>query len=70
MNPNMNVNPETMVDDDMYNTKYRVRDKLKETILFVAPKQITVGHTMFKVTSFIDFWPYFESLNSLENYFG
>ena len=57
-----------MVHDDMYNVKCRQMDTLYESLLFEPFKQIRISHAMFKMTSFIDFGPYFKSFLSLEKY--
>ena len=49
LNLNMNVNPETMVPDNMFNLKYRQTNSLYEALLFEPIKQIRVSHAMFKV---------------------
>ena len=65
LNLNRNLNPETMLHDDMYNVKNRQTDILYELVLF---EQIRVSFTFFRVTSFIDFVPYLESFNFLKKY--
>ena len=57
LNLNMNLNPETMVHNDMYNVKYRQTDTLYEPVLL---KQIRVSCAVFKVTSSVD-WAVFGS---------
>ena len=53
LNLNMDLNPEAMVHDNIYNVKYRQ-----------LLKQIRVSHAMFKMTSFIDFGLYSKSFIS------
>ena len=64
----MNLNPETTVHDDMYNVKYRQHDTVYQPMFFEPLKQTKVSHSMFKVTSFVDFGPYLKSLSSLVRY--
>ena len=40
----MNLNPETMVQDDMCNVKYGQTDTLYELILFEPLKQISLSY--------------------------
>ena len=67
INLNMNFNPETTMHDDAHNVKKRQPDNLYESVLFEPLIQIRVGHVMFKVTSFSDFWLYLKSFAYLEN---
>ena len=68
LNWNMNLNPETIVHDDMCNVKYGQIDTLYEPILFEPLKQIKVSHATLKVTSFIDCGPCLNSFSSLDRY--
>ena len=68
LNLNRNLNPGTMVYDDMYNMEYRQSDTLHMPVLFEPLKQIRVSHAMFKATSFVEFGPYLRSFFSLERY--
>ena len=52
----------------MYNVKYRHPDNLYEPLLFEVLKKIKVSHTMFKVTSYIEFGPYLKSFSAQERY--
>ena len=62
----MNLIPKTMVQYDMYNTKYRLMDNFYGPVSFGPLKQIRTSHAMLKVTSFIDFGSYIKSFISLE----
>ena len=68
LNMNVNLIPETMVYDDMYNVKYRQPDTLYEPIILEPFKQIRVSCIMFKVTRFVYFWPYLKSFSTLKRY--
>ena len=47
LNLNMNLNPENMVQDVIYNVKYRHPDMLYDPVLFESLKQIKVIHALF-----------------------
>ena len=65
LNLTTNLNPETVMPDDMHNVKYRQLDTFYGPILFKPLEQITVDHPMFKVISFVEFGPYLKSLSPI-----
>ena len=64
----MNINPETMVHDGMYNVKCKQQDNLYKPVMFESLMQIRDSHAMFEVLSFVDFRLYLKSFHSLERY--
>ena len=70
LNLNINLNPVSMVHNDICNVKYRQIDGLHEPVLFEPLRQIRGSHAMFNVTSVIDFGPYLGSFKCLEKYIG
>ena len=66
MNKNLNLEG-TTINNESFEVIDRLNDKMKDHLLF-EDRQIRVSCAKFKVTCFIDFGPFLNSFESLENY--